>query len=1269
MEHLLNRTTDYGIDDGRELTGPEFKKRGFTSDDILRLLVYSPLENKSFVPNGALDELITLDIVTSTLAIVGLSAGVQSRLAKHILEKGRRIFAILLFINQVNDIETLFSEGFTDDMLPVAYQAEGDSWKVRSYQPNSDNLEKDKVWSFFQRWKKSSIFSFCERQWMFLSPVFRKEQFKYLLHRDAILPFVSAKGQTKQSYFSVVFHVEVHAAHHRFRQAVDRPLDCAVKELAAPDCENTFEKESNALACMRKIDHKHLIKCIAAVQKEQRYFFIFPWADGGNLREFWASHDCTLPDTQTMYWAVSQMRGLADALTELHNCNTRHGDLKPENILRFSEDTSPGHGRLVIADMGLAKVHTNTTRSRQFPTRTVTGTARYEAPEAFLPDQSRSRVYDVWGLGCIIFEFATWILQGWEFLQKLNSSFESYAHVALNGTSPLDQAVQGWMERMLRDPRCARNTALGEILDFTKHRLLVPIQNDENAPLRASAKELYVHLSTISNQYSDQSNYFFDPETWETSRRSNISHFNLSVSFLLPPTNSGGLQLPQRSRRAPLVPQLATTSSNASLILGESLTKEPTAMDIDLNATAKPSQDSSTPLLNLLAPIPKGNFVQDIFPRDTQEYMRGCSKEKEWNHKSPRSTIDDVSSCHSGWSISSCYSFDSASSISENIIEGALQENRVFENLAEYKKECIANKMTAWLSGMPDSGLTFAGYQQGETSAAGGSPSGNGKLVDNNNAGFSARKKRKGSSDDNKDDEIDGEDDSEDDDRKGKGKKKPRTGAHRNQKLACPFFKCDPEFYGDRITCRGHSWDTVHRVKEHLFRKHTQPEGRCHRCLVEFESLSSLQQHQRKPIPCDIVENTKSETYIDAQTTLKLRRKPAKGSLPKKSESAKWREMFILLFPKVDPVPSPYFDDIQEKRSELEVIQDFSSFVARELLAEMDAMLMESGIEDALRARLVKKFQSSQPMIQEKYLQKQRKCSSTATQQEVESSVESTTATNPEERSHHGDPLTESGKEDDTRNKGGGSTQDSPFSHAFENSDANAGQRPNEERLIPRLLAGFDPCDFSHMTPVPPGNPIYHTAPATLQSTESYEPYGTRQINVNSQNLSENPVHSWNMLSAVPNTYRNLGTSSDTPFLSPLWTSFEQENVTSNLQGSEFTTVPLLSAGGISAGSTGPSYPFWQQPRTTGIADVTNQSPNTHFNHLDMIGNRPHTRHPNDLQEATSGYTQPSYDQSPNPTFYDSGYLTMRQRNGDHAEGAPPWDHVPEDGERQYTPR
>jgi hypothetical protein len=236
MEPPFSAAVTNEVDNSRAPTGKDLETRGFTSDDILRLLVYNPLENKSFVPHGALEELITLDTIISTLAAVGLPAGEQLCFARSIVAKGRRTFAILLFMNQVNDIMSLFGEGFTDDALPVAYQAEGDSWTVRSYLPDSDTLDEDKVWVGFRSWKKSAIFSFCERQWMFLAPVFRIEKFKYLLHRDAILPFVSAKGKTKKSYFSMVFRVEIHAAHLERLKPVSRamPTKCDSANMNGP---------------------------------------------------------------------------------------------------------------------------------------------------------------------------------------------------------------------------------------------------------------------------------------------------------------------------------------------------------------------------------------------------------------------------------------------------------------------------------------------------------------------------------------------------------------------------------------------------------------------------------------------------------------------------------------------------------------------------------------------------------------------------------------------------------------------------------------------------------------------------------------------------------------------------------------------------------------------------------------------------------------------------------------------------------------------------
>ncbi|KAI0104031.1 hypothetical protein GGR51DRAFT_240507 [Nemania sp. FL0031] len=1273
MESFLDREAENEIDDSQNLTGNGLRRRGWTSDDILRLLVYNPLENKQFVPNGALEELITFETITSTLATAGLSAGEQLFFADIIVEKGRRIFAILVFINQVNDIKTLFNEGFTDEMLPVAYQDEDDTWKVKSYLPNSDNLNQEKIWVFFQHWKKSTIFSFCERQWMFLSPVFIKEQFKYILHRDAILPFVSVKGQTKQSYFSMVFHVGVHATHQRFAPTIGRPLDCAIKELAAPDSENTFEKESDALSYMRKIDHKHLIKCIAAVQKERRHFFIFPWADGGNLREFWASEDFLTTNTETICWMISQMRGIADALAAVHDNNIRHGDLKPENILRFFDNTSPGYGRLVIADFGLAKTHTNITRSRHLPTRTVTGTARYEAPEAFRQEKSRSRVYDVWSMGCILLEFLIWVLYGGGFLQKFNSSFESYAHTTQSGKPQLDHVAQKGIELLLRDPRCAPNTALGEILDFTKRRLLVPVHGEGNVPSRASAKELYDHLNVISSLCSDDSIYVFNAEVWETLRKSSLSSHRLGAS-LLQPANSKDLELPiqtKRNKRVPSLTRLAPITGSAN-ILGESLTEEPGPIRIDHHATPKPKEDCPTPTIDPTTPIANGEGPHREFPLDLQIESPIYRPEIEVYEKSAKSTLYEPSSSDSCcWSVASSSKYWSTSSISEDATQGASQDDRVLDNLVRNKRQDMTDKTLAWFSCTLDSGLTLAAYQQGETSASGGNRVGNGKVVGGGSRKTTGQKKRKGVGDDDKSGDPDGEDGDEDDDRKRMGKKKARTGVDSNQKFACPFFKHKPEVYGKNRTCRGHSWDTVHRTKEHLYRVHMQPEGRCHRCLIVFESVSTLQVHQREPVPCDLVENSEDETYIDAQTAQKLRRQPGKRSQPKKSEPLKWKEMFSLLFPSVEPIPSPYYDDTLEKRSELEVIQDFSSFAAEELRAEMEAVLTELDIEEALQTILVNRFQSSQPGIREKYLRKQGRSCCSATEKETESPSENTTTPSPEESSHHSGPHSESGEEDDTRNEGGGvitdlPMNDIPMSYNFQTGDKRASQQLDNESPIPNLLANFEfPPEISSFASGV--NMPNYTAPASLQNTGSYQPDGLSRNNNIVQNMSDSQLNYLQTGPAAQDMYRSFGASPDTNQSALRWASSGRRNSGFRPVDPSLTPVPSASTGRRRASAAAPSYAFW--PHSSPLSPVEQpQSP--HFNPalgIHDISHRPRTAYPNRLQHPGFSYSQPSQDPNVSSQFYDSGYLSNftvgNQTARNNRESL--WDSGTEGGERQ----
>ena len=50
--------------------------------------------------------------------------------------------------------------------------------------------------------------------------------------------------------------------------------------------------------------------------------------------------------------------------------------------------------------------------------------------------------------------------------------------------------------------------------------------------------------------------------------------------------------------------------------------------------------------------------------------------------------------------------------------------------------------------------------------------------------------------------------------RDGKGNKRPKKAAQKDEKrFACPFYKHDPENPKHSRTCRGPGWDKVHRVK------------------------------------------------------------------------------------------------------------------------------------------------------------------------------------------------------------------------------------------------------------------------------------------------------------------------------------------------------------------------------------------------------------------------------------------------------------------------
>ncbi|KAH8699355.1 hypothetical protein GQ44DRAFT_693949 [Phaeosphaeriaceae sp. PMI808] len=190
---------------------------------------------------------------------------------------------------------------------------------------------------------------------------------------------------------------------------------------------------------------------------------------------------------------MKQVVGLAEALRAAHylvdddgrhhGASYRHGDLKPHNILWFPD--GDGFGTLKIGDWSEAKEHNVDTQMR-YATTAVYGTRRYEPPEVVTGTHAdvRSRLYDMWSIGCIFFELLVWLLYGLDEL-KTFSRFENqesaysspFFEVDMAGgkkTARVHRIVKHWMERMAQDPACQiGNTALGDLLETIQTGLLV----------------------------------------------------------------------------------------------------------------------------------------------------------------------------------------------------------------------------------------------------------------------------------------------------------------------------------------------------------------------------------------------------------------------------------------------------------------------------------------------------------------------------------------------------------------------------------------------------------------------------------------------------------------------------------------------------------------------------------------------------------------------------------------------------------------------------
>lgn len=136
------------------------------------------------------------------------------------------------------------------------------------------------------------------------------------------------------------------------------------------ELEKEWHKEVQAHKTIAECDHPNIIKFMTAITRDYERYLMFEWADGGNLRQFWMNNSPPL-NIDLVRDVFFQLRGLADALEEIHSKKLRHGDMKPENILRFKiHGNDSAVGTLKICDMGLTKYHYLATQLREQATDT-----------------------------------------------------------------------------------------------------------------------------------------------------------------------------------------------------------------------------------------------------------------------------------------------------------------------------------------------------------------------------------------------------------------------------------------------------------------------------------------------------------------------------------------------------------------------------------------------------------------------------------------------------------------------------------------------------------------------------------------------------------------------------------------------------------------------------------------------------------------------------------------------------------------------------------
>lgn len=359
-----------------------------------------------------------------------------------------RTFGVLLFIEQLEKMEDFVAEGLFDHDLPLS-PCKG----RRGFRKDRTCTHKKVIQSDWLRtWSKSSLESFETHQCIFIAPNFLYRPGgvdHYSIGPDFVLPFITAGNSDEAAGGSGdIRKVNIHLAHW-----------CNLHPSQSENVNQSPTVHHQPITRTNLVSRRHIPhslsndfdslkgKNFASNWKPSRgfpaqptrstwygscYHLGFWWADG-TLLDYWKAHDHEPePWKTTGLRFPNQVLGLVEGLSHIHvthkplpgvEVETMYGrnvDFKAQTILWFKPRRNPSVdnpdadvGNFCISGSGFASFYRSPS-STNTDARSVGCTLTYRPPECDIGDELVSQSFDTWSLGCLLLEFSTWYLSGWD---------------------------------------------------------------------------------------------------------------------------------------------------------------------------------------------------------------------------------------------------------------------------------------------------------------------------------------------------------------------------------------------------------------------------------------------------------------------------------------------------------------------------------------------------------------------------------------------------------------------------------------------------------------------------------------------------------------------------------------------------------------------------------------------------------------------------------------------------------------------------------------